>query len=155
MAARTFHIVDVFAEQKYAGNPLAVLQNPRDLDTETCLAMAREFGFSEPTFIHSEGPGADGYDVRIFTPGGEVRFAGHPGPGTAFVLQSLILKQPIPRLTLNLKVGPIPVEVTYRRGYEINRPSLLLLQGQRRADGRFEIRVGGRVQWGGSGVWHV
>lgn len=80
-----YDVVDVFAEAPYAGNQLAVVHGAEQLSDAALLAVAREFGFSETTF---PTPVDDGrYRVRIFTPGGEIPFAGHPTLGTASVLR--------------------------------------------------------------------
>ncbi|MEW9699733.1 PhzF family phenazine biosynthesis protein [Paenibacillus sp. SI8] len=105
----TFSIVDVFAENKYEGNQLAVFRHTAHLTSEEMLAIAREMNFSETTFILSDEPVNGGYDVRIFTPAEEVPFAGHPTLGSAFVIQQEIIGRPVDRITLNLKVGAIPV----------------------------------------------
>jgi trans-2,3-dihydro-3-hydroxyanthranilate isomerase len=106
----TFHIVDVFAEKKYAGNQLAVFRNAGKLTSEEMQKIAREVNFSETTFILSDKPSDNGgFDVRIFTPKEEVPFAGHPTIGTAFIIRNEILKGKADSLTLNLKVGQIPV----------------------------------------------
>ena len=104
-----FYIVDVFAEEKYAGNQLAVVRGGSDLPDETLRKIALEMNYSETTFVLSEKEVEGGYDVRIFTPGGEVPFAGHPTLGTAYVIQHEILASPVERVTLNLKAGKIPV----------------------------------------------
>lgn len=109
MSEHTFYIVDVFAEQKYSGNQLAVFRNAADLSAEEMQTIALEMHFSETTFILSDEPQGGGYDVRIFTPGEEVPFAGHPTLGTASVIRQEIVGQPVERVTLNLQVGPIPV----------------------------------------------
>lgn len=109
MSSLPFFIVDVFAESKYAGNQLAVVRHASDLSSDEMLKIAREMHFSETTFVLSEQAREGGYDVRIFTPGGEVPFAGHPTLGTAWVLRNEILKSDISSITLNLKVGQIPV----------------------------------------------
>ena len=80
-----FYIVDVFAEEKYTGNQLAVVNNAASLSSEQMQQIAREFNFSETTFITSGKQPNGGYDVRIFTPGTEVPFAGHPTIGTAWM----------------------------------------------------------------------
>ncbi len=105
----TFYIVDVFAEEKYAGNQLAVVFGGADLPDETLQKLALEMNYSETTFVLSEEETEGGYDVRIFTPGDEVPFAGHPTLGTAYVIQHEILDRPAGRITLNLKAGDIPV----------------------------------------------
>ncbi len=104
-----FYIVDVFAEKKYAGNQLAVVRGAEALSDVELQRIAREFNFSETTFIVSESPRHGGYDVRIFTPGEEVPFAGHPTLGTAHVIRSEILDVPGEQIILNLKIGQIPV----------------------------------------------
>jgi len=109
MTRPTFHIVDVFAEEKYAGNQLAVFQNVDALSDGEMQKIAREMNFSETTFILSDRQRDGGYDVRIFTPGEEVPFAGHPTLGTAYVIARDLIEKPVDRINLNLKVGQIPV----------------------------------------------
>lgn len=108
-----FFIVDVFAEEKYAGNQLAVFTNAGELSGEQMQRIAKETNFSETTFILSPELRHGGYDVRIFTPGQELPFAGHPTLGTAFVLQQDVIQQSVERVNLNLKVGQIPVTIFY------------------------------------------
>ncbi len=109
MASTPFYIVDVFAEQKYAGNQLAVFRNAGGLSSATMQKLAKEMGFSETTFILSDAEQDGGYNVRIFTPAAEVPFAGHPTLGTAYVLRQEIIQKPVQRVLLNLKIGQIPV----------------------------------------------
>lgn len=109
MKELTFYIVDVFAEQKYAGNQLAVFRNAQELPSEEMQRIAKEMGYSETTFILSDAPRNGGYDVRIFTPAAEVPFAGHPTLGTAYVIRREILGQSVDHVNLNLKIGQIPV----------------------------------------------
>ena len=104
-----FYIVDVFAEERYAGNQLAVVRGGADLPDEMLQKIALEMNYSETTFVLSEEESEGGYDVRIFTPGDEVPFAGHPTLGTAYVIQHEILASPVESITLNLKAGGIPV----------------------------------------------
>ena len=106
--------VDVFAEEKYAGNQLAVFRNAGDLDSEQMLRFTQEMNFSESTFILSDQPRKGGYDVRIFTPAHEMPFAGHPTLGTAFVIQQDIIKEKTDSIVLNLKAGQIPVKPEYK-----------------------------------------
>lgn len=107
--SRTFYIADVFAEEKYAGNQLAVIRDSDGLTDADMLKITREMSYSETTFILSETEKEGGYDVRIFTPGGEVPFAGHPTLGTATVIREKIAAHPANTIKLNLKVGQIPV----------------------------------------------
>lgn len=113
MTKNTFFILDVFAEQKYAGNQLAVFIVNNAITDSEMQQIAREINFSETTFILSDIPEKGGYPVRIFTPTQEVSFAGHPTLGTAYVIQKEIIRTPVERIVLNLKIGPIPVELTY------------------------------------------
>ena len=101
--------MDVFAEDKYAGNQLAVVGNAVTLSNEQMQRIAKEMNFSETTFILSNDLRKGGYDVRIFTPAAEVPFAGHPTIGTAFVIRHEIIKRPVEQVILNLKVGQVPV----------------------------------------------
>jgi trans-2,3-dihydro-3-hydroxyanthranilate isomerase len=104
-----FYIVDVFAEEKFAGNQLAVFRGGANLSSDQRQAIAREMHFSETTFIMSEEKGNGGYDVLIFTPAAEVPFAGHPTLGTAHIIRSEIVRDAPREIILNLKVGPIAV----------------------------------------------
>lgn len=79
-----FRLVDVFCERPFQGNQLCVVPEAAGLDAATMQLLAREIGFSETTFV-TEAEG-DRYAMRIFTPGTELPFAGHPSLGTAFVL---------------------------------------------------------------------
>jgi trans-2,3-dihydro-3-hydroxyanthranilate isomerase len=109
MERPTFYILDVFAEGKYTGNQLAVVRGAGGLSDEDMQAIAKEMNYSETTFILSDETRGGGYDVRIFTPKEEVPFAGHPTLGTAYVIQKEIIKEPVEPVTLNLKIGRIPV----------------------------------------------
>ena len=105
----TFYIVDVFAEEKYSGNQLAEVRGGADLSDEALGKIAREMNYSETTFVLADEEIGGGYDVRIFTLGGEVPFAGHPTLGTAYVIRNEILARSVDQVTLNLKAGRIPV----------------------------------------------
>src|SRR4051812_2320848 len=83
-----YDIVDVFTDRPFAGNQLAVVHGADELSTEQCLAIAQEFNFSETTFPAEEVGDGREYATRIFTPGGEIPFAGHPTLGTASVLRA-------------------------------------------------------------------
>ncbi len=111
MAAHPYYMLDVFAEEKYAGNQLAVIRNAADIDTATMQKIANDMHFSETTFILSDELHDGGYDVRIFTPEEEIPFAGHPTIGTAYAIIHEIIRKPVKAVTLNLKVGQIPVSV--------------------------------------------
>jgi trans-2,3-dihydro-3-hydroxyanthranilate isomerase len=110
-----FSIVDVFAEQRYQGNQLAVVRDAGGLDAATMQTIAREMNFSETTFVVAEDQGRA--TVRIFTPGEELPFAGHPTLGTAWVLAAGSAEY-----TLQLGVGPI--SVTFADGIASFTPPL-------------------------------
>jgi len=116
MSKLAFNIVDVFAEGKYAGNQLAVVRDAKALSVSEMQKIAREMHFSETTFVLSDKKRRGGYDVRIFTPEEEVPFAGHPTLGTAYVILQEIIKKQVNKVILNLKVGQIPVTITYVNG---------------------------------------
>jgi trans-2,3-dihydro-3-hydroxyanthranilate isomerase len=102
-----FRLVDVFTQRPLAGNQLCVVPEPGKLDDAEMQAIAREIGFSETTFV-TEAAG-DRYAMRIFTPGQELPFAGHPTLGTAFVLVSEgRVSTPATQV---IAAGEIPVEV--------------------------------------------
>ena len=84
-----FETVDVFAQQRFGGNPLAVVTDARGLSTDEMQAIAREFNYSESTFVLPSADSANTARVRIFTPTNEIPFAGHPNVGTGFVLGQL------------------------------------------------------------------
>ncbi len=108
-------VCDVFTNTPLAGNQLAVFTDARDLDPLTMQALAKEMNFSETVFVLP--PQADGADVRIriFTPGTELPFAGHPTLGSAFVLGG-----PLQKLVIRIETGAgiVPVELE-RQGAEI------------------------------------
>jgi len=109
MQPLAFYILDVFAEQKYAGNQLAVCRRAAGLTHDEMQRIAREMHFSETTFVLADEPRAGGYDVHIFTPAEEVPFAGHPTLGTAYIVRNEILGGKADEVVLNLQVGPITV----------------------------------------------
>ncbi|HEY7001628.1 MAG TPA: PhzF family phenazine biosynthesis protein, partial [Candidatus Udaeobacter sp.] len=82
-----YYICDVFTETRFGGNQLAVLPQADGLSAQQMQQIAREFNFSETTFVFQAKAGHTRH-VRIFTPVREIPFAGHPNVGTAFVLAS-------------------------------------------------------------------
>jgi trans-2,3-dihydro-3-hydroxyanthranilate isomerase len=81
-----FQTVDVFTADQFSGNPLAVVLDAEGLSTRQMQAIAAEFNLAETTFVLPPKDSAHTAEVRIFTPRGEMPFAGHPNVGTAFVL---------------------------------------------------------------------
>jgi trans-2,3-dihydro-3-hydroxyanthranilate isomerase len=102
-----FRLVDVFTPRPLAGNQLCVVPEPIEIDDATMQALAKEIGFSETTFVTASE--ADRYAMRIFTPGMELPFAGHPTLGTAFVMVSE--GRVTSPATQVVAAGEIPVEV--------------------------------------------
>jgi trans-2,3-dihydro-3-hydroxyanthranilate isomerase len=84
----SYHLLDVFTDRPFSGNPLAVFVDPPELTTEQMLVIARELNLSETVFVRppSDGPA---WPTRIFTPATELPFAGHPTIGTAVLLAEL------------------------------------------------------------------
>jgi len=104
-----YEVVDVFAEAPYAGNPLAVVRGGAELETATLQAIAREMNLSETTFVLRDAARDGAFDVRIFTPGKELPYAGHPTLGTAFVIRAALLGDGVSELALRLGIGPVRV----------------------------------------------
>ena len=86
MPVYEFVTVDVFTDQRFGGNPLAVFPDARGLTSEQMQALAMEFNLSETTFVLPPDNPQHHAKVRIFTPRAELPFAGHPNVGTGYVL---------------------------------------------------------------------
>ncbi|GBF77686.1 hypothetical protein PA598K_06248 [Paenibacillus sp. 598K] len=110
-----YYIVDVFAEQRYQGNQLAVFAPLAPLPEETMQQIAKEINYHETTFIVSPKQPDGGYDVRIFTPDTEVPFAGHPTLGTAYIIHHMLEQDGETTVRLNLEAGQIPVTIDGER----------------------------------------
>src|SRR5262245_59976999 len=108
---RRFFTLDVFTAQRFAGNPLAVVLEPDGLDTATMQTIAREFGHPETVFVFRPEQAAHRARVRIFTPGREIPFAGHPTVGTAVLLAHLDGGANPRELVLGEGVGPVACTV--------------------------------------------
>ena len=102
-----FFITDVFGSAPYTGNQLATFLGAGDLPTELMQKIAREINFSETTFVETPAPGV--FKVRIFSPAEELPFAGHPSLGTAHVIREHLIQAPVASLSLELAVGPVPI----------------------------------------------
>lgn len=117
-----YFTLDVFTDQRFGGNPLAVILDGRELTSEQMLQVTREFNFSETTFVlPAESPDTT-RRVRIFTPGGEVPFAGHPTIGTAIALVysgDVSATGDVAHLVLGENVGPVPVTVRLHDGVPV------------------------------------
>ena len=116
-----YYICDVFTNAQFGGNQLAVFPEADGLPDEQMQQIAREFNFSESTFVL---PPRQGHTcrVRIFTPMTEVPFAGHPNIGTAFVLAHAgrfgALEHTV-AVTFEEEAGPVPVSIHKREGGRI------------------------------------
>ncbi len=143
MTSLRYQIVDVFSDRPLAGNGLCVVLDP--CPDEFMQPLARAVNLSETTFPVVTGPGA--YSVRIFTPGNEMPYAGHPTIGTAWVLGPGQWMQ-------TSSGGVVPVEVT-ERGATMSQPDPVLEEvdaaalsaafGIRRADVAWRSTAAGLV----------
>ncbi len=110
--------LDVFTDSMFGGNQLAVFPDATGIPEDLLLPITREFNFSEVTFCYPASDAAHTRRVRIFTPGEEMPFAGHPTIGTAAVLalcENALGGARVGKLTLDLKVGTVPVDVRIER----------------------------------------
>ncbi|QEA38933.1 PhzF family phenazine biosynthesis protein [Pistricoccus aurantiacus] len=103
-----YHLLDVFTDRAFAGNPLAVFPAAQKLDSRRMQVIANELNLSETVFV---GPASDTnrFPIRIFTPTMELPFAGHPVVGTAHLLAELGLAQRDRPLILEAAVGALEV----------------------------------------------
>src|SRR4030067_626631 len=119
MRAYDFWRVDVFAARPLEGNPLAVFPRSKGLSDAEMLAITGEMTLSETTFVLPPiQPGAD-YRNRIFTPGGEIPFAGHPSLGTAYVaaMEGIVsLGEGVTTVHQEVGIGVLPLELHSRGG---------------------------------------
>lgn len=104
-----FYIVDVFAENKYSGNQLAVFLDAEKLSDAEMFKITQEINFAESTFVTAVFPESNMATIRIFTPGHEMQFAGHPIIGTSWVLMNKVLENNPQEITLSVPIGHIPV----------------------------------------------
>jgi len=112
-----FILVDVFTEQPFSGNQLAVFPDARGLSDRAMQALTREINFAETTFVLPARLDGALRRVRIFTPKSEVPFAGHPTIGTAAVLAHLgVLEWHGDAAKATFEEGVGPVSVTVARG---------------------------------------
>lgn len=102
-------VVDVFTNQKYTGNQLAVVFHDGQLSPESMQKIARETNYSETTFVQEPRLADGSWAVRIFTPNEELPFAGHPTLGTAWVLREFADPSRPSHVVLQLKCGATPV----------------------------------------------
>lgn len=115
MTEHRYVTLDVFTDKVFGGNQLAVFPDATGIPEGALLAITREFNFSETTFCYAPTEPSHAARVRIFTPGGEVPFAGHPTIGTAIALHARG-RHAAGDATLVLEEGVGPVRVVVRRG---------------------------------------
>jgi len=110
---------DVFTDHRFGGNQLAVFPDASGIDPGLFQNIAREFNYSETTFVLPPDDPSHTAKVRIFTPGGELQFAGHPTVGTAHVLATIgaiALTGSETRIVFEEGVGPVPVTIRATNG---------------------------------------
>jgi trans-2,3-dihydro-3-hydroxyanthranilate isomerase len=117
-----FLTADVFTDRPFGGNPLAVFPEASGLSTAQMTAVTREFNLSETVFVLPPDDPGHTRRLRIFTPGRELPFAGHPTVGTAFVLAAtgqVPLAGDETRIVFEEGVGPVPVTIRSQGGIPI------------------------------------
>src|SRR6476646_5187357 len=110
---------DVFTDRRFGGNQLAVFPDARQIASDLMPQIAREFNYSETTFVLPPADPSHTAKVRIFTPGGELQFAGHPTIGTAHILATIgaiAITGGETRIVFEEGVGPIPVTIHSTNG---------------------------------------
>ncbi len=113
---------DVFTDHPFGGNQLAVFPDAAGIPPRLMHDIAREFNYSETTFVLPPTDPRHTRQVRIFTPGGEVPFAGHPTVGTAHVLAAIgaiPLAAEVTPIVFEEKVGPVAVNLRGRDGVPV------------------------------------
>lgn len=114
-----FKTVDVFTTRRFAGNPLAIVEDADGLDDDTMQTIAREFNLSETIFVQTPEDSGNTAKVRIFFPTGEIPFAGHPTIGCAIHLAQKRFsggEDFATTITLEEVAGLVPVSVARRAG---------------------------------------
>src|SRR3954468_18092549 len=107
----SYHTCDVFTDRRFGGNQLAVFPDARAIAPDLMPRIAREFNYSETTFVLPPADPRHTAKVRIFTPGSELQFAGHPTIGAAHVLATIgaiPLTGAETKIVLEEGVGPVP-----------------------------------------------
>jgi trans-2,3-dihydro-3-hydroxyanthranilate isomerase len=149
MALR-LHTLDVFTERRFGGNPLAVVLDADGLDGKQMQVIARELNLSETVFLLKPENPAHSAKARIFTPGRELPFAGHPTIGTAVLLAEL--RNPLVNgggdaiIALEEGIGTVRVGVRLRAGQapyaEFDAPKLPEMTGTLAARDRLADALG-------------
>ena len=114
-----YYIADVFTNKIFNGAQIAVFPNAEGLNAEQMALIAREFNLSETVFIFHKPDDEHARRMRIFSPLGEIDFAGHPIIAAAYVLAlcgEVELSKPITPIVIEQNCGPIEVNVTRQDG---------------------------------------
>lgn len=114
-----FYKADVFADEAFGGNPVAVIPDAEDLTDRDFQQIAREMNLSETVFVVPATDPVAIVKLRIFTPTQEIPFAGHPVIGTFYVLGLLNkfpLQEPVTRFMFECNIGVFPVELSVLKG---------------------------------------
>jgi trans-2,3-dihydro-3-hydroxyanthranilate isomerase len=130
-----FLTADVFTDRPFGGNPLAVFPDAREIPAERFQKVARELNLSETVFVLPPDDPGHTRKLRIFTPGVELPFAGHPTVGTAYVLASIgeiPLSGAETGIVFEEGVGPVPVMIRSEGG----RPVFSQLSAAKRPEFR-------------------
>jgi len=114
-----FYTADVFTNRRFGGNPLAVFPEAQGLTDGQMQAIAREFNLSETVFVFPPIAQTHSRKLRIFTPGRELAFAGHPTVGTAYVLAEIGELADQESVIFEEGVGPVPVKIQRPPGMPI------------------------------------
>lgn len=113
---RFLHL-DVFTDELFGGNQLAVFPEARHVPPRLMQSIAREMAFSETTFVLPPETAETDVRVRIFTPGAELPMAGHPTIGTAYALaHEGLVRRGQQRVVFGEGVGPVPIEMEWQQG---------------------------------------
>lgn len=118
-----YHTLDVFTDRTFGGNPLAVLTDARGLSTGQMQRITSEFNLSETVFVLPPDNPKHTRKLRIFTPGRELPFAGHPTVGTAFLLAAsgmIDIADGDTQIVLEEGVGPVAVTLSVKDGAPIS-----------------------------------
>lgn len=119
MRRAQYYLLDVFTDQLYGGNQLAVFPDARGIPEDRMQSIAKEFNLSETTFVLPPDDRDNDFKVRIFTPMQELPMAGHPTIGTAFILARRVrFDESATSFVMKLeeKVGVIPVHLSVNNG---------------------------------------
>ena len=146
----TYHVLDVFTDTRFGGNPLAVVLDADGLDPQRMQTVARELNLSETVFVLAPQSPGHTARVRIFTPVSELPFAGHPTVGTAALLAEIRAAAPTEPgdalIVLEEAIGIVRVGVRLRRGAppfaEFSAPKLPMEDGSLAPGDRLAAALG-------------